>query len=128
LVFPVDREYTQTFFGWHNPEFQNNPRDCFVLIFSSLAELAKGVNLSQFGGKGWRSSPAKILDNAIVGYCVKHGLRPENTRYQQKQRAELRALEESAKELGIWEEIKAEALKRANAIPIQPKGKSLTGS
>jgi hypothetical protein len=122
LVFPVDREYTQTFFGWHNPEFQDNPRDCFVLIFSSLAELAREVNLANFVGKGWTSSPAKILDNAIVGYCVKHGLRSENTRYQQKQRDELKALKKRAKELGIWEEIKSESLKRANATPIQRKG------
>src|SRR5262249_26684642 len=33
LVFPIDREYTQTFFGWRNPEFQNNPRDCFMVSF-----------------------------------------------------------------------------------------------
>jgi hypothetical protein len=87
LVFPIDREYTQTFFDWHNPEFQYNPRDCFILIFVSLADLAKRVNPEHLVGDRWMTSPAKILDNAIVGYCVKHGLKSESTRYQTKKRA-----------------------------------------
>jgi hypothetical protein len=112
LVSPIDREYTQTFFGWHNPEFQNNPRDCFNLIFLSLADLAKKIKPAHLVGEGWMSSPAKILDNAIIGYCVKHGLKSENTRYQQKQRAVHKAMVKRAKELGMWEAIKAEAVKK----------------
>ena len=108
LVFPIDREYTQTFFGWRNPEFQNNPRDCFILIFASLADVAKRIHPENLVGEGWMSSPAKILDNAIVGYCVKHALKSESTRYRQKKRAVEQAMEKRAKKLGIWEAIEAE--------------------
>lgn len=122
LVFPIDREYTQTFFGWHNSEFQNNPRGCFTLIFVSLADLATRISLARFPSEGWTSSPAKIIDNAIVGYCVKHGLKSENTQYQQKKRAFDQALRKRAKELGIWEAIEVEANKRANTVPISRSG------
>ncbi len=74
LVFPFDREYTQTFFGWHNAEFQNNPQGCFTVAFCALADVASRVQPTHFVGKGWMSSQSKIMDNAIVGYCVKHGL------------------------------------------------------
>lgn len=94
LVFPIDREYTQTFFGWHNPEFQYNPRECFNIIFLSIAELASQVVPSRLAGSGWLSSPAKILDNAIVGYCVKNGLESESTQYQKKRRAEFKELKD----------------------------------
>ncbi len=100
LVFPIDREYTQTFFGWHNPEFQYNPRDCFILIFVALAELATRVHPTQFIADRWMSSPTKILDNAIVGFCMKHGLKSENARYEQKRRAAHKAVKELAKEPG----------------------------
>ncbi len=100
LVFPIDREYTQTFFGWHNPEFQNKPKDCFILIFVTLADLATRVHPKQFIGDRWMSSPTKILDNAIVGFCIKHSLKSENTRYEQKRRATQKALKKLVKELG----------------------------
>ncbi len=113
LVFPIDREYTQTFFGWHNPEFQYNPRDCFEVIFSALAETARTVTPSRFVCEGWMSSPTKILDNAVVGYCVAHGLQSQNTRHQQKKQSEYNALVRRAKELGIWEAVRAEAERKA---------------
>ncbi len=116
LVFPIDREYTQTFFNWHNPEFQYNPRDCFEVIFLALAETARAVKPRRFVGEGWMSSPAKILDNAIVGYCVKHGLKSETTRHQQTKQAEYRALVKRAKELGIWDAIRAETESRAKKV------------
>jgi hypothetical protein len=108
LVFPADREYTQTFFGWRNPEFQNNPRDCFMVMFLALSELAKVIKPAHFVGEGWMSSPAKILDNAIIGYCVKHELKSESTLYQQKKRVYYQSLKKRAKELGIWDSIEAE--------------------
>jgi hypothetical protein len=121
LVIPIDREYTQTFFGWHNSEFQYNPRDCFNLIFLSLADLAKQIKPARLVGEGWMSNPPKILDNAMIGYCVKHGLKSENTQYQQKQRAAYQAMKKRARELGIWEAIEAEAAKNANAVLIHRK-------
>jgi hypothetical protein len=116
LVFPIDREYTQTFFNWHNPQFQYNPRGCFEVIFLALAETARAVKPRRFVGEGWMSSPTKILDNAIVGYCVKHGLKSETTRHQQNKRAENKALVNRAKELGIWDAIKAESESRAKKV------------
>jgi hypothetical protein len=116
LVPPVDREYTQTFFGWHNPEFQYNPRECFKVIFLALVEVARDVGLDRFRGDGWMSSPAKILDNAIVGFCVKHGLKSQSTRQQQKKQAEYRAVVKRLKELGLWDSIEAEAKAKADAL------------
>jgi hypothetical protein len=62
------------------------------------------------------SSPTKILDNAIVGYCVRRGLKSENSSYQKKKRAENQLMVRRAKELGIWDAIEAEAAKRADAV------------
>jgi hypothetical protein len=90
LVFPIDREYTQTFFGWHNPEFQQNPQGCFMVAFLAIAELANAVQPGRLVGEGWMASPAKILDNAIVGYCVKHGLESESARHAKKKRVQRR--------------------------------------
>jgi hypothetical protein len=116
LVFPIDREYTQTFFGWHNPEFQYNPRACFDVAFLALAETARKVKPDQFVGEGWMSNPTKILDNAIVGFCIKHGLQSENTRHQQKKRGEYKRLVKRAKELRIWDTIRADA-ENASRVP-----------
>lgn len=116
LVFPIDREYTQTFFNWHNPEFQYNPRDCFEVIFLALAETARAIKPRRFVGEGWMSSPTKILDNAIVGYCVKHGLKSETTRHQQMKQEEHKALVKRAKELGIWDAIKTEGESRVKKV------------
>lgn len=112
LVFPIDREYTQTFFGWHNPEFQYNPRDCFEIIFIAVGQTARTAKPSRFVSQGWMSNPTKILDNAIVGFCVRHGLESQTTRYERKKRHEFRKLVESAKKAGIWDAIKAEAKAR----------------
>jgi hypothetical protein len=101
LVFPIDREYTQTFFGLSTQEFQYNPRDSFTLMFLSLANLAAKVNPAQYVADRWFSSPAKILDNAVVGYCLKHGLRSENRKYQQKRSADLQALKKHLREVGM---------------------------
>jgi hypothetical protein len=50
------------------------------------------------------SSPTKILDNAVIGYCIGQRLQSDNTRHQRKDRA----LIKRAKELGIWDAIRAE--------------------
>ena len=122
LVFPIDREYTQTFFGWHTAEFQNNPQKCFTLIFVTVAELAKKQRCSRFVGERWMSTPAKILDNAIVGYCIKHRLESESTRYERKTRLEYKAMKIRAKELGIWDAIEAEAESRVGGVSNFRKG------
>lgn len=67
LVVPMDREYTQTFFGWHNPQFQYGQRTCFAEAFGAFVEIARLVNPSQYVNRGWNSSRTKVLDNALVG-------------------------------------------------------------
>jgi hypothetical protein len=71
LVVPIDREYTQLFFGWPNPRFQNYPEKCFVEAFGAFVTIARATNPAQYVGTGWYSSPTKVIDNAIVGlWCL----------------------------------------------------------
>jgi len=67
LVVPIDREYTQTFFGWENPQFQYGQRVCFSRAFAEFAEIARTVRPAQYIGSGWNSCRTKVIDNAIVG-------------------------------------------------------------
>jgi hypothetical protein len=66
LVVPMDRAYTQAFFGWHNPQFQYGQRECFLEAFEAFACIARSVNPASYVGPDWRSSRTKILDNAVV--------------------------------------------------------------
>jgi hypothetical protein len=75
LVPPMDREYTQAFFGWHNPEFQYRQEYCFKYIFRSMAMIARRVKPSLYVGTGWHTSTAKIMDSAIVGFCLAHDIK-----------------------------------------------------
>lgn len=112
LLPPMDRAYTQTFFGWENPEFQNNPRECFEYAFRTFARIAKEVKPSELVGDGWRSSGPKILDNAVVSYCRVNGLESSNRKYERRRKARVETLTKRAKELGIYEEILAEVNRR----------------
>jgi hypothetical protein len=68
LVPPMDREYTQRFFGWHNPQFQYGQEKCFRSAFGAFAFIAREVNPRQFvGTHAWNTSLTKVLDNALVG-------------------------------------------------------------
>jgi hypothetical protein len=67
LVVPIDREYTQRFFDWANPSFQQFPERCFRQAFSAFATIARQVNPEQHIGAGWYTSRTKVIDNAIVG-------------------------------------------------------------
>jgi hypothetical protein len=67
LIVPIDRAYTQSFFGWQNPQFQYDQRHCFAEAFSVFAQVARVVQPSQYVGKGWNSSRTKVIDNAVVG-------------------------------------------------------------
>lgn len=51
---------------------------------------------------GWNTSPAKVVDNAIVGYCRETLL---------DRASDNRSLIARAKELGIYDQIVAEAKK-----------------
>ena len=79
LVVPVDREYTQTFFGLHNPEFQGqygSQRPVFTNTFATFVRIARAAKVSSYVGTAqpWRTSRSKVIDNALVGFCVAEGL------------------------------------------------------
>lgn len=68
LVPPMDRAYTQRFFGWNNPQFQYGQEACFRVAFGALASVARDVKPRQFvGSHPWHTSPNKVIDNAVVG-------------------------------------------------------------
>jgi hypothetical protein len=71
LVVPIDRAYTQRFFGWPTPRFQYAPEECFVEAFEAFVRIAQATNPAQYVGAGWYTSRTKVIDNAIVGlWCL----------------------------------------------------------
>ena len=69
LVPPMDRAYTQTFFGWHPPQFQNDQARCFGLAYEALASVARSVRASKHvETHRWHSSVSKVVDNGLVGF------------------------------------------------------------
>ena len=74
LVPPMDRQFTRSFFHWHGPQFQYRPKDVFVDIYVRFVNIAKQTNPGEYVGKQWRTSRTKILDNAVVGYCLKNNI------------------------------------------------------
>jgi hypothetical protein len=68
LVVPMDREYTQLFFGWHGPEIQGGAT-VFVYSFAWFRTIARAVDPARFVGRHpWNTSVTKVVDNAIVGF------------------------------------------------------------
>lgn len=78
LVVPIDRAYTQPFFGWQNPGVQGFPEECFIDAFHSFVGIARATNPSQYVCDRWYSSRTKVLDNAVLGFwCwAKHESKP----------------------------------------------------
>ena len=74
LIPPMDRKYTQAFYGWHNPEFQYHQEYCFRYIYGSMAEVARNAKPSRYVGQSWRTCTAKLLDSALIGFCLFHGI------------------------------------------------------
>ena len=84
LVVPIDQVFTRTFFGLHVPEFygKNQPQQSvftqmfltFVRIAQTAAVNSYVVNSSVDTEQPWRTSRSKVIDNAIVGFCVAKGL------------------------------------------------------
>lgn len=74
LIPPIDREYTGRFFVWHRPYFQNRQSEIMKEGLSFFNSLARDVHPESLVGSGWRTSQTKILDNAIVGYCIVENL------------------------------------------------------
>ena len=68
LLPPIDRMYTQEFFGFHSPEFQYGQQRVFAQIWLHFVEIARAVHPAAYIGPGWRTSRSKVIDNAIVAY------------------------------------------------------------
>ncbi len=75
LVPPMDRRYTGAFFGWRPADPQTHQTTILGHAFDSFSEIARRTNPSRLVGDGWRTSTTKVLDNAVVAYCTRNGLR-----------------------------------------------------
>ena len=68
LVPPMDRAYTQTFFGWHAPQFQNDQARCFGLAYKTLASVARRVRAAKHvETHRWHSS---VSTTSRAGYTI----------------------------------------------------------
>ncbi len=76
LVPPMDRAWTGAFFLWSAAPEQSAQRASFVRTFSGFAKVACASAPLQYVGGGWRTSLTKVVDNAVIGYCKAHGIRP----------------------------------------------------
>lgn len=70
LIVPMDRTYTQLFFMFNNQEFQNNQYTVFKQAYKTFMRIARSVKPEQYVGYGWNTSQTKVIDNAIIGYCL----------------------------------------------------------
>ena|GEM_PF-1130595 len=73
LVPPMDRRWTGQFFGWSVVRAQYQQEAIFLEAFVALATAARATKPSRLVGTGWRTSSSKIVDNAVVGYCIAAG-------------------------------------------------------
>lgn len=76
VVPPMDRAWTGAFFGWTPQDPQNDQERTFVETYRSFAHVAEQVKPSLHVGAGWRTSSTKVLDNALIGYCMEHDIGP----------------------------------------------------
>lgn len=79
LLPPIDRQYTLLFFfGKTNP--RGEEMDLFDKIFPQFAKVAAEkraaiTRLVSESNESFHSSQSKVVDNAIVGYVLKHNLK-----------------------------------------------------
>jgi len=78
LVVPMDRAWTGLFFGWTATDPQSNQERTFTRTFEAYARVARLVQPSNYVGAGWRTSATKVLDNAMIGYCLAHRLNEDS--------------------------------------------------
>lgn len=74
LIPPIDRAYTGRFFAWHRRYFQDRQPQILKEGLLFFNRLAREVQPQFFRGSRWRTSQTKILDNAVVGYCILENL------------------------------------------------------
>ncbi|MDA8045972.1 MAG: hypothetical protein M0Z30_12165 [Actinomycetota bacterium] len=77
LVVPMDRAWTGfRFFDLQDSEWQQdaNQRRIFPWMYGHFMHIAQQVQPEQYGtGERWRTSRSKILDNALIGFCMRGG-------------------------------------------------------
>lgn len=74
LVVPMDRRWTGAFFWWSAVDPQSRQYQTFWLTYRDMISVARDVQPSQYVGDGWKTSPGKVIDNAVIGYCIAHGI------------------------------------------------------
>jgi len=102
LVVPMDRQFTGAFFGWNTHDWQVKEERSFKAAFVVFREIARKTNPSRYVGAGWNTSSAKVVDNAIVGFCRENLL---------DRASHDKAVIARAKELGVYDRVVAEAKK-----------------
>ena len=76
LVVPIDRRYTVPFLGQRS-YFQADPIRCLAEAQTAFTTIARAVDLERYvNPERWHTTPTKVVDNAIVGFCVSQGLVP----------------------------------------------------
>lgn len=75
LVPPMDRAYTRPFFGWYGQQFQYQQQRVFEGAMRSFWEIAVKVQPRRLQGGEWRTSLAKLLDNAVVAFVRENGIK-----------------------------------------------------
>jgi len=94
LVPPIDRINTGLFFGYEDgASFQGKEEQIFDFIFPQMISIAKENKdtLDHFTYEGFNSSPTKVIDNAIVGFVGKEGLK-EQVKERKKEKREKRRM------------------------------------
>ncbi len=94
----MDNEYTATFFGWN--DFGSRPERRFKSVFVRVAAIARAVSPQQYVGEGWNSSISKVLDNAIVGFCLDEGLMSRNKTRRKTEAAMIQHVRSLAQQMG----------------------------
>jgi len=74
LVVPIDRAYTGTFFAYNVAEFQVSQRPIFDTVWAAFSRIAGEARPTRYVGDGWNTSATKVIDNAIIGFCIAEGL------------------------------------------------------
>ena len=73
LLPPIDRRYTRRFFRYSGQPFQDKQEEAFRLMLPYFARIAQRVDLRRYvGPESWATSESKMIDNAIIGYCIRH--------------------------------------------------------
>lgn len=80
LIVPMDRKYTQAFLMFYNNEFQYGQRKVFEVAFRTFVKIAKATSPVRYVGSGWHTSQTKVIDNAVIGYCIAKGIAGEKIR------------------------------------------------